>query len=276
MTGSHDTSIDRLQCPREGPSGVSTAGSSHEGHQGRSSATAFPAHGVMNTSLHEHESLAGRHLASVVVAQVLDDDADRSVIARVAAGDLAALEELYDRYRGMAYSLALRITTDPAAAEDVVQDAFLGVWRNVARYAEGRGTVRTWLLSVVHHRAIDTIRRRRPTGTLPDPEAGPSPAALRLPDVWSEVAGRLDAAAVRRALAGLSEVQRQALELGYFGGLTQQEIAERTRTPLGTVKSRVRLGLLALRDALSAETKADDPAGLRGDVVAALGGEATA
>jgi RNA polymerase sigma-70 factor (ECF subfamily) len=127
------------------------------------------------------------------------------------------------------------------------------VWRNVARYAEGRGSVRTWFLAIVHHRAIDAIRRRRPAAALPDPEAGPSPAALRLPDVWSEVAGRLDAAAVRRALADLTDVQREALELAYFGGLTQHEIAERTGAPLGTVKSRVRLGLLALRAALSAE-----------------------
>ena len=188
------------------------------------------------------------------------DDADRAVLARVAAGDLAALEELYDRYRTMAYSLALRITADPAAAEDVVQDAFLGVWRNVARYVEGRGSVRTWFLSIVHHRAIDAIRRRRPVTELPDPEAGTSPAALRLPDVWGEVAGRLDAAAIRRALAELTDVQREAIELGYFGGLTQQEIAERTGAPLGTVKSRVRLGLLALRAALSAEVLSDPPA----------------
>ncbi len=188
------------------------------------------------------------------------DDADRAVLARVASGDLAALEELYDRYRTMAYSLALRITADPAAAEDVVQDAFLGVWRNVARYAEGRGSVRTWFLSIVHHRAIDAIRRRRPVTELPDPEAGPSPAALRLPDVWSEVAGRLDAVAIRRAMTSLTDVQREAIELGYFGGLTQVEIAERTGAPLGTVKSRVRLGLLALRDALSAEVLPDSPA----------------
>jgi RNA polymerase sigma-70 factor (ECF subfamily) len=187
------------------------------------------------------------------------DDADRAVLSRVAAGDLAALEELYDRYRTMAYSLALRITADPAAAEDVVQDAFLGVWRNVARYVEGRGTVRTWFLSIVHHRAIDVVRRRRPAVALPDPEASPSPVALRLPDVWTEVAGRLDAVAVRRALADLTDVQREALELGYFGGLTQQEIAERTGAPLGTVKSRVRLGLIALRTALAAEVLADTP-----------------
>ncbi|MFL5771028.1 MAG: RNA polymerase sigma factor, partial [Chloroflexota bacterium] len=86
------------------------------------------------------------------------DDADRAVLARVSDGELDALQDLYDRYRTMAYSIALRITADASLAEDVVQDAFLGAWRNAARYVEGRASVRTWLLSIVHHRAIDAIR----------------------------------------------------------------------------------------------------------------------
>ena len=179
------------------------------------------------------------------------DDADRSVLTRVANGDLDALDELYDRYKTMAYSIAYRITSDATLAEDVVQDAFLGVWRNAARYIEGRGSVKTWLLSIVHHRAIDAVRRRRPTTELPDTET-PAPPAFQLPDVWAEVSANLDAVAVRAALAALSEVQREALELAYYGGLTQQEIAERTATPLGTVKSRMRLGLLSMRRVLVA------------------------
>jgi RNA polymerase sigma-70 factor, ECF subfamily len=177
------------------------------------------------------------------------DDADRAVLALVIAGQLDALQELYDRYRVMAYSIALRITTDASLAEDVVQDAFLGVWRNAARYAEGRGSVKTWLLSIVHHRAVDAVRRRRPTVELPEREEA-APAALTLPDIWQEVAGNLDRARIAEALASLSDVQREAIELAYWAGLTQQEIAERTGAPLGTVKSRVRLGLLALRRAL--------------------------
>jgi RNA polymerase sigma factor (sigma-70 family) len=179
----------------------------------------------------------------------LADDADRAVLERVATGQLDALEELYDRYRTMAYSIALRITADPSTAEDVVQDAFLCAWRNAARYIEGRGSVKTWLLSIVHHRAVDSLRRRRPTIELPDTESLP-PAALTLPDVWPEVAAGLDREAVRSALRVLSDAQREALELAYFGGLTQQEIATRTDTPLGTVKSRMRLGLLTMRRAL--------------------------
>ena len=178
------------------------------------------------------------------------DDADRAVLMRLADGELDALEHLYDRYKTMAYSIAYRITNDPTLAEDVVQEAFLGAWRNAARYIEGRGSVKTWLLSIVHHRAIDAIRRRRPTTELPDPIEAAVPAALTMPDVWAEVSASLDADTVRDALTVLSDVQRQAIEMAYFGGLTQLEIAERTGTPLGTVKSRMRLGLLAMRRAL--------------------------
>jgi RNA polymerase sigma-70 factor (ECF subfamily) len=181
----------------------------------------------------------------------VSDDADRAVLVRLANGELDALEELYDRYKTMAYSIAYRITNDATAAEDVVQDAFVGAWRNAARYVEGRGSVKTWLLAIVHHRAIDAVRRRRPTTELPDADL-PPPEALRLPDVWADVSATLDADTVQGALATLSDVQREAIELAYFGGLTQQEIAERTATPLGTVKSRMRLGLLAMRRHLEA------------------------
>jgi RNA polymerase sigma-70 factor (ECF subfamily) len=179
------------------------------------------------------------------------DEADRAVLVRLTDGELDALEDLYDRYKTMAYSIAYRITNDATLAEDVVQEAFLGVWRNAARYVEGRSSVKTWLLAIVHHRAIDAVRRRRPTIELPDVES-PPPAAFTLPDVWAEVAAGLDAETVRAALATLSDVQREAIELAYFGGLTQQEIAGRTGAPLGTVKSRMRLGLLAMRRSLEA------------------------
>src|SRR3954451_6923118 len=166
------------------------------------------------------ESQSGRRGRSVSPV----DDADRAVLALVTAGNLDALQELYDRYRVMAYSIALRITTDASLAEDVVQDAFLGVWRNASRYVEGRGSVKTWVLSIVHHRAVDAIRRRRPTTELPEREDVP-PAALTLPDVWDDVAAGLDREQIASAMAGLSDVQREAIELAYWGGLTQQEIS---------------------------------------------------
>lgn len=180
------------------------------------------------------------------------DDADRAVLARIATGELNALDELYERYKTMAYSIAYRITNDATLAEDVVQDAFLGAWRNAERYITGRGSVKTWLLSIVHHRAIDAVRRRRPTTELPEQESVPPPQ-FQVADVWSEVSANLDAETVRRALGALSDVQREAIELAYFGGLTQVEVAERTGTPLGTVKSRMRLGLLTMRRVLTGE-----------------------
>ena len=168
---------------------------------------------------------------------------------RLAGGDLGALDLLYEQYGAMAFSIAFRITGDRSAAEDVVQDAFLGAWRNAGRYAGARGSVRTWLLSIVHHRAIDAIRRRRPTVELPDSETS-LPDTLTLPDAWGDVELRLDREAVQFALTQISDVQREAIELAYFGGLTQTEIAERTGVPLGTVKGRLRLGLQGLRAAL--------------------------
>ena len=166
---------------------------------------------------------------------------------QVAAGQIGGLETLYDRYRGMAYALALRITTETGMAEDVVQDAFMGLWRNAGRYAEDKGSVKGWLLAIVRHRAIDSMRRRSNGVAIADETEEPLPAALTLPDIWPEVAGRLDALQIRVALAKLPEAQRDAIELAYYDGLTQREIATRTGAPLGTVKSRMRLGLVSLR-----------------------------
>ena len=170
---------------------------------------------------------------------------------QVAAGEIGGLETLYDRYHTMAYALALRITTETGLAEDVVQDSFLGLWRNAGRYAEDKGSVRGWLLAIVRHRAIDSMRRRKNGVAIADETEEPLPAALTIPDIWPEVAGRLDAEQVRHALAKLPEAQREAIELAYFDGLTQREIATKTGAPLGTVKSRMRLGLVSLRRELT-------------------------
>jgi RNA polymerase sigma-70 factor (ECF subfamily) len=184
------------------------------------------------------------------------DDLDRRLIDRLAAGELDALQELYERHKTMAFSIAYRITGEGAAAEDAVQDAFLGAWRNAGRYEAGRATVRTWLLTIVHRRAIDVVRRRRrPDETVEIDEAVTE--SLSLPDVWEQVAQGLDRDTVVRALASIPPPQREAIELAYFEGLTQSEIAGRTGVPLGTVKGRLRLGLLGLRRALTGEEAAD-------------------
>jgi len=184
------------------------------------------------------------------------EDLDRRLIDRLASGELEALQELYERHKTMAFSIAYRVTGDSGAAEDAVQDAFLGVWRSAGRYEPARASVRTWLLTIVHRRAIDVVRRRRrPEATVELDEV--TFEAIRVPDVWEAVAQGLDRATVTAALATIAPAQREAIELAYFEGLTQTEIANRTGAPLGTVKSRLRLGLLGLRRTLMGEEAAD-------------------
>lgn len=170
---------------------------------------------------------------------------DDQLIAAVARGDHPALLALYDRHGRIAYGLAYRILGDAGAAEEAVQDAFLRVWRRASTFDPSRGVVRSWLLTIVHHCAIDQHRRR--SGS-PPVVAGLDEIAERqaVPDAWSDVVGRLESERVRGAVATLPGDQRRAIELAYFEGLTHREIAERDGLPLGTVKGRLRLGLRRL------------------------------
>ena len=179
---------------------------------------------------------------------------DAELLRRIRSADPVAFESLYDLYGSVAYGVALRITLDEALAQDVVQDAFIAVWRHAADYDPGRGSLKTWLLAIVHHSAVDELRKRRSVQSLPDEHDEP-PAALTLPDVWGQVSSRLDASHVRDAFARLPEAQREVLLLAYYQGLTSEAIAEKTHAPLGTVKSRMRLGLQRLRRALIAEVE---------------------
>lgn len=174
----------------------------------------------------------------------------QDALRRIQDGDAGALGVLYDLYGGIAYGLARRITGDESAAEDVVQEAFIAAWRNARRFDASRATVRTWLLSIVHHKAVDSVRRRavRSERTLPEVAAEVLPA----PERTDEAAERqVDAEAVRSALAEIPEDQRQVIELAYYSGLTYVEVAARMSIPVGTVKSRMRLGLEKLRAALA-------------------------
>jgi RNA polymerase sigma-70 factor (ECF subfamily) len=172
---------------------------------------------------------------------------DEALPALVARGDEAALAELYDRFGRVAYGLALRIIRDAALAEDAVQDAFLAAWRTAVSFDPGRGTASTWLLTLVHRRAVDVVRReerRRADPLEADPSAGG--------DSTDETAAvREQRRRVQTALTQLTPVERQALELAYYGGLSQSELAERLGIPLGTVKSRMFVALGKLRDLLS-------------------------
>ncbi len=174
---------------------------------------------------------------------------DGQVLQSIAKSDPDALVMLYDRYGRLAFGLAYRILGDAATAEEVVQDAFMSVWRKADSFDVERGNIRGWLLSIVHNRAIDQLRGRygRRRGDVDFDKLEP---ILTGPDLWSEVVRGLQAAEVRSAVATLPDEQRRAIELAYFEGLTQQEIADRSGIPLGTVKSRLRLGLRKLHDAL--------------------------
>jgi len=169
----------------------------------------------------------------------------------VSAGDPQAFEVLYERHAGAAFSLAYRMVGTRNAAEDVVQESFLNLWRSGARYERSRGSVRTWVLGIVHHRAIDALRRatvhdKRRTSDEGIEERLASPQRT---DV--EAARREEAATVREAMGTLPPEQVQVIELAYFGGFSHSEIAELLNTPIGTIKGRMRLGLDKMRTALA-------------------------
>lgn len=175
-----------------------------------------------------------------------DDD---QLLAAIAGGDEAALAELYDRYGRAAYALAVRIVRDPALAEDAVQDAFLAAWRTAASFDPSRGQASTWLITLVHRRSVDVVRReeRRRADPLDDAPVASGGST----DESAET--REQRREVQAALATLGPAERESLELAYYGGLSQSEIAERLGVPLGTVKSRMFGGLAKLRDALAGQ-----------------------
>ena len=179
-------------------------------------------------------------------------DPDLDLVRRIRQGDQSALGELYDRYASQALAVAVRVLTDRGTAEDVVHDAFVAVWQKADRFDATRGTLRAWLLTVVRNRAIDRLRRSRPTA---DVDTADAAGALRTTPnpVWEEAIQGLDRDALRRALATLPDDQRQAVELAYFGGHTYRQVAELTNVAPGTAASRLRLALARLRTALEGD-----------------------
>jgi RNA polymerase sigma-70 factor (ECF subfamily) len=173
---------------------------------------------------------------------------DESLLSLVAGSDESALAELYDRFGGVAYGLALKVLRDETLAQDAVQEAFLGVWRTADRFLAERASASTWILTLVHRRAVDLVRREdRRRG---DPlESAAEPAAPGT--VEEEATTRFQRRVVQQALRQLTPEQREALELGYYGGLSQSELAERLGQPLGTIKSRMFSGLGRLRELLT-------------------------
>ena len=176
--------------------------------------------------------------------------ADEELMDLVDDGEVRAFEVIFDRHAGAAYSLALRMCGRRALAEDIVQEAFLSLWRSGTSYDRGRGSVRSWVLSAVHNRAVDALRRAGSKAARDVHDAG---IAERLPAreaTDAEVERRDDARRIRSALGELPPDQRQVIKLAYFGGLTHNQIAEMLELPPGTVKGRMRLGLTRMRSAL--------------------------
>jgi RNA polymerase sigma factor (sigma-70 family) len=173
------------------------------------------------------------------------DLSDEALLALVARGDDDALAALYDRYGRLAYAVSLRVIRDPGLAQDAVQEAFLAAWRTAAAFEPARGTAATWLLTLVHRRSVDIVRREQRRRSEPLPESASHAGAA---DEDAVIRDRRRT--VQEALARLPPDQRQALELAYYAGLTQSELAEQLGLPLGTVKSRMFAALARLRDLL--------------------------
>ncbi len=193
------------------------------------------------------ESPSAGHI-SIPVEQLSDE----VLITAIAKGAVWAMEPLYQRYSRLMYSLAYRMVADHQVAEDLLQDAFLAVWKRATSYSPQSGAVRSWLVSIMHHRTIDYLRavRRRSVmkeATLDEVERDESTA---FPDVWDEAWQNVQSAKIREALMNLPTEQRMVIELAYFQGWTHSEIAAGCQIPLGTVKARMRLGLVRLKRAL--------------------------
>lgn len=181
----------------------------------------------------------------------VESASDDELMRAIARQDSRALVALYDRYGRLAFGLAYRIVNDGPLGEEIVQDAFMQVWRRAATYKTNQGgNARAWLLTIVHHRAIDMVRR--PGGNRPpDVPLDDASDLAATTDVWREVSSRLTQDEVRAAVGALPQEQRDAIELAYFQGLSHSEIADRLGAPLGTIKGRMRLGLKKLYDALT-------------------------
>lgn len=181
-------------------------------------------------------------------------DMDRQLVRSIAGGSAEALDRLYDRNAPLVFGLARRMAGRPEDAEEIVQDVFAQVWRQAARYDGGRATVAGWLVMLTRTRAIDRIRARSARPDQAAADAAPDPVATE-PDPEACALTAADIASVRRAMAGLPDAQRFVVELAYFEGLSHSEIAELTGIALGTIKTRLRTAMMALRDALGATVR---------------------
>jgi RNA polymerase sigma-70 factor (ECF subfamily) len=171
---------------------------------------------------------------------------DATLMTRIRNGDQSALSDLYDRYSQVVYSVALRVLGDTSQAEDVLQDIFMQIWRNPSTFDASRGSLGAWLAVISRHRAIDALRRRRPETDISDITVSFDADLDRITD------RNMAVGKIRKALEELPKEQKKLLEMAFFEGLTHAEIAQRTGEPLGTVKTRIRTGLITLRKVFAA------------------------
>ncbi len=185
-------------------------------------------------------------------AESQDEPSDEALLNAIAGGEVWAMDSLYQRYSRILYSLAFRMVADHQVAEDLLQDAFLAVWRRASTYSPQTGAARSWLISILHHRTIDYLRRVRRRSTIQEAplEELELNESIAYPDAWDAAWQSVKSSQVRAALMKIPPEQRLVIELAYFQGWTHSEIAEGTQISLGTIKARMRLGLLHLKQIL--------------------------
>jgi RNA polymerase sigma factor (sigma-70 family) len=185
-------------------------------------------------------------------AEIQNEPSDEALLNAIAGGAVWAMDSLYQRYSRILYSLAYRMVADHQVAEDLLQDAFLAVWRRATTYSPQTGAARSWLMSIMHHRTIDYLRRVRRRSTIQEAplEELEFNESIAHPDSWDAAWQSVKNSRVRAALMQIPTEQRLVIELAYFQGWTHSEIAQGTQIPLGTVKARMRLGLLRLKQVL--------------------------
>jgi RNA polymerase sigma-70 factor (ECF subfamily) len=198
-------------------------------------------------------SLLPRPRAQTMEHREGQGEAEDALLVRVGQKDSRAFEALYDRYGGAVYSLAVKMLRDRQTAEEIAQEVFLAIWRGARDFDPARGSARSWILSLAHHKSVDAVRRQRLRTTEPLSETMTAEA-----DVAQDALRGVTGTEVQNALAALSDGQREAIVFAYYGGYTQQEIATRLRVPLGTVKTRMRDGMLRLRTALEPQVQGTD------------------
>lgn len=186
--------------------------------------------------------------------RVVDDDSDEGLLVRTAQGDQQAFATLYDRFAPRVFGLVRKVVRDPGLSQDTMQDVMTELWRTAPRFDPNRGNAVSWILTLAHRRAVDTVRREQAARDRADTVGRQEDAQRPFDDVSEAVTMADEHGQIRKALDALTDLQRQAIELAYFDGMTYREVAEKLDVPLGTIKTRMRDGMIRLRDTMGVAT----------------------